>query len=181
MKHLPDKNKPTKEWLHPTHRDSILNLEMLESQHLLTSSLDGCFKVSAALTGETICAYNINVLSFVTQHPLPLKWELRLQFEEEVRDRVSKSLRTLAAIFRKYEQDISLGEIKRMSVLPLLTRVSEGQSHPIRLNKTTPILLCEEYTPADINPHYPKPDHRPTLKELEAYKRVYLNNANKGL
>lgn len=42
-----------------------------------------------------------------------------------------------------------------------------------------PTLLSDEYTPADMNPNYPKSSYKPTLNELEAYKRVYLNNSSR--
>lgn len=44
-----------------------------------------------------------------------------------------------------------------------------------RVVKNRPELFADEYEPVDLNPNYPRVKQKPTLKELEAYKRVYLN------
>jgi hypothetical protein len=52
------------EWTQPIHKDTVHSIALLDcpQKHLITSSADFYFKISKALTGEVVCAYNINVI-----------------------------------------------------------------------------------------------------------------------
>lgn len=92
---------------------------------------------------------------------------------------MSDSLKIIHDIFKKYATDISINESKVLTIKDFLSNIEVLEPYEVQSEKAKATLLSEEYAPADLNPHYPRAIHKPTLKELEAYKRVYLSNGSR--
>lgn len=78
------------------HKGGFTSIGLIKvpEEHLITTGNDKYIKVISK-TGECLAAWNVN-------HPLPLKWTLRVDSNQDMKNRVLFALKVIQAIFKRY-------------------------------------------------------------------------------
>ena len=125
-------------------------------------------------------------------HPLPIVWDVVLSDQEEKKKNILLSLKVVELIFRRYKKAILTNGEGLISLNNFLNHLMERSSVSEQQNDTfltemvnknekkeKVILMKDEYKPRDlkydkIKNLYEKELKGPTLKEMEANKRVLM-------
>ena len=78
------------------HKDGATSLTLINvpDEYLLTTGRDKYVKIISK-SGECLCAWNVN-------HPLPLKWSIRIDTLQDMKNKILFSLKVIQAIFKRY-------------------------------------------------------------------------------
>ena len=152
-------------WGKKVHKDNITfqNILSLEHKYICSLCVDGYFKISELENGAVSCSRKITF-------PLPMQWDIQTENYSDLKNQIHEALSVLDSIIRNYSYELTIREQKLLNVADFMEKMINS-NYSAQKQRSSVQLMSHEFTPSDIQNILPVV---PTLKALEAYKRLEL-------